>query len=105
MELSKNFTLDELTKTNTGLPNNPNESQLNALRELVENVLQPLRNIYGDTIKINSGFRSELVNSSIKPAGAKNSQHLNGEAADIVGADKAKLFRLIKDNLPFDQLI
>ena len=103
MRLSKNFTLDELAKTNSGLINVPGKAETEALKELVSNVLQPLRDIYGESITINSGYRSPAVNKKI--GGAKNSQHINGEAADIDSSDNSKLFRIIKDNLPFDQLI
>ena len=105
MRISKNFTLEELTRTKTGLINVPGKVELENLKELVDNVLQPLRDIYGDVIDVNSGYRSTLVNSSMKPKGAKNSQHINGEAADIDSRDNARLFRIIKDSLPFDQLI
>ena len=48
----------------------------------MENVLQPLRQLYGKPIIINSAFRSIVVNNAVK--GAKNSQHLCGKAADIM---------------------
>lgn len=51
------------------------------IRELVETILQPLRNHFGRTIKINSGYRSPTYNRSIR--GAKKSQHMLGRAADI----------------------
>lgn len=103
MNITKNFTLAELTHTTTGLLNIPNNVQIENLKELAINILQPLRDLYGSSIKINSAFRSKAVNTLIK--GATTSQHLNGEAADLDSSDNAKLFRTIKDNLPFDQLI
>jgi hypothetical protein len=103
MQLTENFTLAELTITSTGLPNQPNTEQLGNLKALAKNVLQPLRNLYGNPISVNSGFRSASVNISI--GGAKTSQHCNGEAADLDCDDNARLFNLIRSNLDFDQLI
>ncbi|MDD4994108.1 MAG: D-Ala-D-Ala carboxypeptidase family metallohydrolase [Paludibacter sp.] len=103
MQLSKNFTLQELTITNTHLPNLPTEAEIARLQALVTSVLQPLRNMYGHQICVNSGFRSAAVNSAI--GGATNSQHCTGEAADLDAADNAAIFQLIRQHLPFDQLI
>ena len=100
------FTIKELTKTNTGLDNAPDEQAIANLIQLVDNVLDPLRKLYGKPIRVNSGYRSEAVNKAV--GGAKNSQHNYGFAADITGGSKKEnriLFNLIKDNLPFDQLI
>jgi zinc D-Ala-D-Ala carboxypeptidase len=59
--------------------------------------------MYGMPIKVNSGFRSHIVNSSV--GGASTSQHCSGEAVDIDSINNALLFQMIKDNLIFDQLI
>ena len=106
MRLTKNFTLTELTKTNTGLPNEPNCEEVGRLRELCEKVLQPLRDLYGNPIIVNSGFRSQEVNRKV--GGVPNSQHRYGESADIsIGSVEKNryLFNLIKEHLEFDQLI
>ncbi len=103
MKLSTNFSLEELTATSTGLKNNPNPIQLGSLQELAEHVLQPLRNMYGQPIRITSGFRSIQVNTRV--GGVATSQHIKGEAADLVCRDNATIFRLIRDHLSFDQLI
>ena len=103
MKLSENFTLAELTVTSVNAPNIPNEEQIKKLQALVDNVLQPLRELYGKPISINSGFRSLQVNKKVK--GAQKSQHLKGEAADISCENNALLFRLIRDGFDFDQLI
>lgn len=106
MRLTKNFTLGELTKTNTGITNEPNKQELQALIALSGKVLQPLRDIYGKTITVNSGFRSYAVNKAV--GGAKHSQHSKGEAADITTGTKEgnkQLFDIIKNELEFDQLI
>lgn len=103
MKLSKNFSLEELTVTKSGLPNKPNLEQVGRLTDLCVNVLQPLRELYGNSITVNSGFRSDAVNHAI--GGAATSQHCKGEAADCDCADNAKLFRIIREHLTFDQLI
>jgi len=102
-QLSTHFTLAELTVTDTHLPNIPTATEIARLQLLVNKVLQPLRNLYGKPIAVSSGYRSPAVNK-IK-GGVSNSQHLTGEAADLKAADNAALFRLIRQSLPFDQLI
>ena len=104
--LGKYFTYNELTHTNCGLINVPNKEQTDNLIQLVANVLDPLRELYNKPIKINSGFRSELVNKFVK--GANNSDHLYGFAADLDCGSKAEnkiLFNLIRENFTFKQLI
>ena len=103
MKLSKNFSLSELIATKTGLHNVPNQEQLKNLEQLVEHVIQPARNIYGQPIEVTSGFRSALVNTRV--GGAANSQHCKGEAVDLVCRNNAELFRIIRNMLTFDQLI
>jgi len=103
MKLSKNFTLEELTVTSVDADNTPNETQIANLKRLVDNVLQPLRDIYGKPIKINSGFRSIEVNKKV--GGSLTSSHCNGEAADLDCEDNALLFSIIREALPFDQVI
>ena len=106
MKITKNFTLTELTTTSTGLANEPNKQEARALIKLCGKVLQPARDMYGEAIHVNSGFRSSAVNKAV--GGARHSQHMRGEAADITVRSRAgnkKLFELIRDNLSFDQLI
>ena len=108
MNLSRNFTLSELIKSDTairkGINNNPNAEQIEKLKLLCENILQPVRDHFG-RVKITSGFRSvelcQAIGSSI------NSQHAKAEAADFecVGVDNAELADWIHKNLPYDQLI
>lgn len=106
MKLTNNFTLAELTITNSGLPNVPNSNEIAALKLLCENILQPLREKYGKPIKVNSGFRSVAVNKAV--GGVASSQHVGGQAADITGGNKIEnrvLFDLIRNNFTFDQVI
>jgi hypothetical protein len=108
MDLTRNFSLQELIKSDTairkGINNNPNGGQIEKLKALCENVLQPIRDHFG-RVKVTSGFRSEelcvAVGSSIK------SQHAKAEAVDFecVGVDNAEVADWIYKNLETDQLI
>ena len=108
MNLSRNFTLSELTKSDTairkGINNNPNAEQIEKLKALCENILQPVRDHFG-RVKVTSGFRS--VDLCLAIGSSSNSQHAKAEAADFecVGVDNAELADWIKDNLTYDQLI
>ena len=92
--LSENFSLQELTRTNhTDCPNIPNEREKENLRRLARQVLQPLRDAWGQPLKVNSAYRSLLVNTRVH--GARNSYHLHGLAADIdCATDLTKAMRL-----------
>ncbi len=106
MKITNNFTIAELTQTSTGIQNEPNKQQVKALITLCGKVLQPTRDIYGAPIHVTSGYRSPAVNKAV--GGARNSQHLLGEAADITVNSREghkKLFEIIRDHLSFDQLI
>ena len=106
MKITKHFTLAELTKTSTGITNEPNRQEVGALISLCGKVLQPARNMYGAAIQVNSGYRSQAVNKAV--GGVRNSQHQLGMAADITVHSREgnkKLFEIIRDNLSFDQLI
>ena len=108
MNLSRNFTLQELIKSDTavrkGINNNPNAGQIEKLKDLCENILQPVRDHFG-RVKITSGFRSEDLCLAI--GSSRNSQHAKAEAADFecVGVDNAEVADWIKMNLETDQLI
>ena len=109
MKLSPNFSLNELTKSETalrkGLDNEPTQDVIAALQTLAVNVLQPVRDHYAKGVKVNSGYRSPEVNASV--GGSKTSDHCKGQAADIeiVGVANADLARYIRDELQFTQLI
>ena len=102
----KYFTMKELTKSSTadklGIDNTPTPEASAQLSNLVTHVLDPLREMYGKAITVNSGYRCPKLNAAVGGA------HMRGEAADITAGSKEenkKLFELIRDNLPFDQLI
>jgi len=103
MNLSKDFTLEELIRTSTGLDNTPNEEEIENLRSLCVNVLQPARDALGP-IKVTSGFRAPAVNAKI--GGAPSSQHVKGQAADLMmSGGQKKLLDWIIANVEFDQII
>ena len=110
----KYFTIAELTRSETaqrkGIVNEPDGMERAALERLVDNVLDPIRQVWGKPILVNSGFRCRELNAAV--GGVATSQHLKGEAADIRDAsgDNKGLFELIKDMgrkglINFDQLI
>lgn len=113
MKLSKNFSLAEFTESNTairnGIDNNPTAEHIHNLVDLCENVLQPLRDRIGSSIRVTSGYRSEALNKAI--GGSKTSDHSHGRAADIKlvinGVNISdELYHGIKAmGVPFKQLI
>lgn len=109
MKLTENFTLSEMTKSETalrhGLDNTPNDAEIANLKRLAENVLQPIRNNYKRGVKVNSGYRAPNVNAAV--GGSKTSDHCRGQAADIEipGIANAELAEWIAKNLKFTQLI
>lgn len=107
IQITKNFTLEELTRTSKAPSQSPNAQSVVNLVFLCANVLQPIRDLHGAPIRVNSGFRSTLVNQAV--GGNPTSQHLTGQAADITTGNKTSntlLYNRIKaSNIPFDQLI
>jgi zinc D-Ala-D-Ala carboxypeptidase len=95
------------TATRKDIDNTPSEEVLERMRTVAENVFEPLRAHVGGPIKINSFYRSIMLNTAI--GGSKSSQHTRGEAIDIddtLGNMSNKdMFTFIKDELDFDQLI
>ena len=98
MYITNNFTLEELYKSNTasklGINNVPNKDATNNLMILAVKILQPLREAYGKPITVTSGYRSLELNKAVK--GSSTSQHLKGEAADLVTDNNKKLFEVAK---------
>lgn len=107
----KYFTFTEFERSDTAtrycIDNTTPEWVKKNIAKLVDTVLDPLREAWGKPILVTSGYRCEELNRHV--GGAKNSQHLQGQAADITTGNKvdnARLFQLAIDlNLPFDQLI
>ena len=110
MNLSRFFTLAEMIHSNTakaeGIDNQPAPEGVEFLRRLCTEVLDPLREAVGMSIKVNSGYRGPALNKRLK--GATKSQHLEGQAADIEAPGLAVLAlfkKAIELRLPFDQII
>ena len=109
MNLSANFSLHEMCKSETalrmGFDNTPGEEETANLQALCENVLQKVRDHYGKGVKVNSAYRSPESNAAV--GGSKTSDHCKGMAADIEipGVANADLAQWIMDNLDYTQLI
>jgi len=109
--ISKHISWHEGTYSRTGerrdLDNTPNEEQLKCMKEVAENLFEPLREWVSGGIKINSFFRGEPVNTAI--GGSRKSQHMKGQAIDIDDTfghkTNAEMYHYIKENLDFDQMI
>ena len=109
MKLSANFSLAEMTKSQTatrkGINNEPSTAHVENLIHLAESVLQPVRDHFGKSVMISSGYRSRALFEAI--GSSTKSQHARGEAADfeIAGVDNKELATWISKNTEFDQLI
>ena len=109
MNLSANFTLKELTRSDTAdrldIDNTPNEEQIESLRLLCENILQPVREHFGKPVKINSGFRCPALNQAT--GGSATSDHCKGQACDfeIDGVSNPELAEWVSQNCKYTQLI
>jgi len=113
MKLSQNLSLNEVTKSDTamrrGIDNTPSEEHLENLKYVAEKVFQPIREHFGVSIYISSGYRSPELNEAI--GGSPRSFHSHGMALDLDqdgrnrGVSNADVFYFIKDNLPFTELI
>ena len=109
--MAKYFTIGELCKSDVAvekrIENTPDNTTIERMNALMEKCLDKVREMWGKPIGVNSGYRSADLNRAV--GGAKNSQHLRGEAADITAGTKEnnrKLFDLIvASDIPFDQLI
>lgn len=124
MQLTEHFTLEEFTTSSTakarGIDNSVSSQRVvDNLRNLCEQVLEPLRSYANQPITISSGYRCKALNKVV--GGARNSQHMTGEAADIhiplydfkdsTGSRLTDIqqardwMQWLTDNTDFDQLI
>lgn len=102
--MGKYFTISELCASDTAkkkeIDNTPSEKIKNNLEMLITNVLDPIREKLGRSISVSSGYRCPALNSAV--GGAKTSDHMDGNAADISCYDNKVLWNLInkmiKDN-------
>ena len=109
MKLTENFSLNELTKSQTaerkGIDNTPGTEHQENLKSLCEMILQPIRDHFGQVVSVSSGYRSPELCIAI---GSKTtSQHAKGQASDfeIFGISNKELADYIDQNLDYDQLI
>ncbi len=106
----KYFTIEELTKSATAtrlkIDNTPTAEVVKNLTALVDNTLDPLREIYGKPIRVTSGYRCPRLNKAV--GGVANSQHLTGQAADLCQGSREenrRLFVYLEQYCVFDQLL
>ena len=109
MQLSNNFSLKELTASQTavrkGIDNTPGPEHQENLKSLCASILQPVRDHFNRVVSVSSGYRSPGLCTAI---GSKiTSQHAKGQAADfeIFGLSNKELADWINENLDYDQLI
>ena len=109
-KLSEHFSLGEFVRSSTaqrmGIDNTPDAEAIENMRNLCTKVLEPLREHLGQPVVITSGFRSKRLNEAV--GGVKQSQHLRGEAADLMVESEKQArewIRWMMDFLEFDQLI
>ena len=103
--LSEHFSLEELTDTETGFDNTPDDKAEENLKLLCI-TLERIRTLLGKPITISSGYRSTRVNKAVK--GALSSAHLDGRAADIKvkGMTPYEVCKAIQEaKIPVDQVI
>lgn len=108
--ISDNISFREATHSNTatrrGIDNTPNQLQIESMRNVAENIFQPVREHFNKPIRINSFFRGSDLNKAI--GGSSSSQHCKGEAIDVDGLGgltNKEIFDYIRENLNWDQLI
>ena len=109
MKLTENFSLNELTKSQTaerkGIDNTPSTEHQDNLKSLCEMILQPIRDHFGQVVSVSSGYRSQELCVAI--GSSTQSQHAKGQASDfeIFGVSNKELADWIDENLDYDQLI
>ena len=109
MKLTENFSLNELTKSQTaerkGIDNTPSTEHQENLKSLCEMILQPIRDHFGQVVSVSSGYRSPELCVAI--GSSTKSQHASGCAADfeIFNLSNKELADYIDQNLDYDQLI
>ena len=109
MKLTENFSLNELTKSQTaerkGIDNTPSTEHQENLKSLCEMILQPIRDHFGQVVSVSSGYRSPELCVAI--GSSTQSQHAKGQASDfeIFGISNKELADYIDQNLDYDQLI
>jgi peptidoglycan hydrolase-like protein with peptidoglycan-binding domain len=110
IQLSPHFKLSEMIRSQYAerhnIDNYPKDpAVINNLRALCQKVLEPMRQQFGKPVFITSGYRCKELNDAI--GGARNSQHMYGQAADfaMAGVPKRTVLQWVRSNLDYDQLI
>jgi hypothetical protein len=107
MKLTEHFSLEEMVASSTasirGIDNYPLQPEIDNLKLLCEEVLEPARIALGEPLTITSGYRSPELNRAVN--GAKTSHHVRGMAADVVCSNNSKLLQWIANHCKFTQLI
>ena len=110
MNLSQNFTLEELTRSEAAARNSwdntPNEAEIENLKRLAAMLQDVKAAVGGKPVIINSGFRSKQVNDAV--GSNDRSQHRLGCAADlrVPGMTPRQVVEAcIEAKAPFDQII
>ena len=108
IQLTDHFSLEEMTNSETaqrlGISNTPTEQNIECLRNLCINVLEPLRAYMKRPLHVNSGYRCPDLNKAV--GGVLTSQHQEGKAADIAAnnlKDGRKMLEYVAAELVFDQ--
>tara|TARA_R100001244_G_C5160943_1_gene131003 strand:+ start:1163 stop:1627 length:465 start_codon:yes stop_codon:yes gene_type:complete len=109
--ISKHITYAEAIHSNTAkrkqIDNTPSQTQVEAMKLIASEIFEPLRKWVGGPIKVNSFFRSVVLNEQI--GGVASSQHCKGQAIDIDDVygrkSNAEMYNWIKENLSYDQII
>lgn len=108
-KISPNFTLAALTRSTTatrkGIPNQPGPLETAKLKELCATILEPLYARYGKNLVVTSAYRSAALNRAI--GGSKTSQHMKGEAADLIvaGVSNLEVAKWLSRNVKYGQVI
>lgn len=107
--LAEHFTLREMLASGKArelnIDNMPTQRDVDCLRRLCQQVLEPLRRRFG-VVRITSGYRSQQLNEAV--GGVPQSQHCYGQAADIhcPSLEAARrMYDYIGSHLDFDQLL
>ena len=108
--MGKYFSIKELSYSRIaaekGINNTPNSDAKRNLELLIDKCLDPIREAYGKPITVSSGYRNYLVNQLV--GGKDTSQHLKGEAVDLVGnndKETRRIFEVAKELGNYDQLL
>jgi|TARA_R110000796_G_scaffold3558_1_gene13823 hypothetical protein len=109
MQLSKHFTLEEMTRSmvasRKGIDNTPGPGEIKNLGDLCYVVLEPIRAHFDRPVSVSSGYRSESLCEAI--GSKKTSQHAKGQAVDfeLNGVPNIKVAYWLTNNVDFDQCI